>query len=190
MADFAPNVTPRYVLKYRSVGRVHSIMMRGARGISFALMESYGQTLFNAFFTTMAAGLPVDLEFISASVAITDSDLFFPAAPPTAVTGAVALTSLSGQDSISHITFSGRGGLGSKVNLHVYGFAWGPDVLPAGDESDFVITAGESTVIANAIAALAADSHIRAIDNSQPVWRSQVTLKVNDYWLRKLRQGA
>lgn len=190
MPDFAPNVTPRYVLAYRSVGREHNIMMRGARGISAALMESYGAGLFNQLFTTLAAGLPDDLSFISAKVALTDVDLFFPAAIPVQVTGLLAVATFSGQDSISHITFSGRGSLGSKVNMKVYGVQYNPDALPATFPSDFVITTGETSLIANAVAALQGDSHIRAIDNTQPTWYNQVTLKVNDYWLKRLRRGA
>lgn len=190
MPDFAPNVTVRYVLKYTSVGRAHSIMMRTQRGTGFALAESYGQALFNNLFTSLAPAMPVDLSFISAAIAVEDSDLFFPAATPTAVVGALALNLFSKQDSISHITFSGRGTFGSKVNMHVYGVQTNPETLPALPENDFVITAAESAFYAAAIAVLTADTHVRAIDNSQPAWRAQVTLKVNDFWLRKVRQGA
>lgn len=190
MTDFAPNVTVRYVLKYTSVGRAHNIMMRTQRGTGFALAESYGQTFFNGLFDSLKSIMASDLAFISAAIAVEDSDLFFPAAIPTAVTGALSPTLFSKQDSISHVTFSGRGTLGSKVNLHIYGLSLQPDALPAQIENDFVITAAESGVITAALAILTGDTHIRAIDNSQPAWRTQVTLKVNDYWLRKVRSGA
>lgn len=190
MPDFAPNVTPRYVLSYRSAQRAHSVMMRGARGISAALMESYGQGLFNTFFTSLATLLPLDLAFISAKVSLTDSDLFFPATVPTAVAGTIALTALSKQDSITHTTFSGRGSLGSKVNLKIFGIQWSPDTMPGGVEQDFVVTSSETSFVATAIAVLAADSHIRAIDNTQPSWYAKVTFKPNDYWLKRVRQGA
>ncbi|MFZ1990861.1 MAG: hypothetical protein WAW96_13950, partial [Alphaproteobacteria bacterium] len=129
MPDFAPNVTPRYVLEYRSAQRIHNVMMRGQRGISAALMESYGQGLFQTLFTALATLMPLDLAFISAKVALTDSDLFFPAALPTAVAGTIALTALSKQDAITHTTFAGRGSLGSKVNMHIYGVQWSPDTI-------------------------------------------------------------
>lgn len=190
MPDFAPTVTPRYVLSYRAGGREHDVMMRGQRGISAALMESYGAGLYNQIFTLLAAGMPDDLEFLAARVALTDSNLFFPAALPVQVTGLVALATLSKQDTISHVTFAGRGSLGSKVSQHFYSLQLGPDTVPGGNEQDFVITSGESAFIGDVVDAFQADSHIRAIDNSQPVWYQRVTLKVNDYWLKRLRQGA
>jgi hypothetical protein len=190
MPDFAPNVTPRYVLKYHVAGRDHNIMMRTQRGTSFALTESYGQQLFGDLFDNLNSQMADDLAFVSAIVALTDDNLFFPAAVPTAVVGALALAGFSGQDRITHVTFAGRGSLGSKVNMHVYGVQLTPDVVPAAPESDFVLTAAESAFIAAPIAVLVANSHIRAIDNTTPGWYSRATIKPNDFWLKRLRNGS
>lgn len=189
--DFAPNVTARYRLQYRCATRVHSIMCRAARGTTFAATEALGISLFSGLFTALDDLMFDDLAFLSADVALTDSDLFFPAAVPAAVTGLVPIAQATKQDSITHITFSGRGTLGSKVTLHVYGVSTLPDLLPANAATDFVITGAESTNVAAAISGLnAAGAPFVAIDNTNPSFRSQVTIKVNDFWLRTVRAGG
>jgi len=153
-------------------------------------METIGKQLFNQLFTALISFLCDDLTFVSAEVALTDSDLFFPAAIPTAVVGAVALATFSKQDSITHMTFSGRGALGSKVNMKVYGGNLGPDTLPVNAVSDFLITSVESPTIASAVLALnVGGNNIVAVDNTKPVFHQQATVKVNDFWLRRVRQG-
>lgn len=189
MPDFAPNVTPRYKLHYRAVGRSHTTQVRGARGASFLSMEATGRAAFNSVFNALAAAMPVDLAFLSAEVALTDSDVFVPAALPTAVVGVQALATYTKQDSITHLRFSGRGSLGAKVNLSVFGRSFNPDILPAGPENDFLITPGELADVTAAITALQGTSGLVAIDNSPISWRTSATIKVNDAWLRKVRQG-
>lgn len=190
MPDFAPNVTGRYKLHYRVVGRSHTIQVRIARGAIFADIVNNSRAYLLALFTALAPNLCDDLAFVSAEAAITDSDLFFPAATPTAVAGTIAIAGYSGQDSISHLTFSGRGAFGSKVNVKVYGWQANPDTLPVNQASDFVLLATESAAIANAITALnGSPATVVAIDNSPPTYHSRATLKVNDFWLRRVRQG-
>ena len=190
MPDFAPNVTGRYKLHYSVVGRGHTIQVRVARGAIFADIVNNSRVYLLALFTALAPNLCADLTFLSAEAALTDSDLFFPAAVPTAVVGAIALALYSGQDSISHLTFSGRGAFGSKTNVKVYGWQANPDTLPINQASDFVLLATESAAISSAIAALnGGGASIVAIDNSPPTYHSRATLKVNDFWLRRLRRG-
>jgi hypothetical protein len=191
MPDFAPNVTARYRLHYKVVGRNHTVQCRGTRGIDVSTLMADGAAYLRAVFSALAAGMADDLAFISAEYALTDSDLFFPATLPAAVTGLVAASTFSKQDSITHLTFSGRGAGGSKVSQKIYGVNWAPDVLPAGIESDFVVTGGESAIVLNAIAAFnnSPSGRIVAIDNTVATYHGQATLKINDFWLRKVRQG-
>lgn len=190
MPDFAPNVTFRYRTKYNAAGRVHTIQVRAARGSAAVPTAGQCAVYLNSFFNALAPVLPNDFAFISAEYALTDSDLFFPAATPAAVTGALSAAAFSKQDSISHLTFSGRGAGGSKGNLKAYCPGLSPDVLPAGSEQDFVLTAVESPVVAAAVASLNVGSGIIvAIDNTPITYHARATLKVNDFWLRKVRQG-
>jgi len=190
MADFAPNVTARYRLHYTCAGRSHSVLVRGARGTSFAGMEAIGISFFFGFFSALATIMFDDLAFTSAEVALTDSDLFFPAGVPAAVTGGIAIALASAQDSITHLTFSGRGTLGSKVSFHIYGVATNPDVLPTNVWSDFIAGGTEVGQIGDAVAVLNdAATDIVAVDNSKPLFANRATVKVNDFWLRSVRRG-
>jgi len=191
MADFAPNVTSRYRLNYSVATRPHSVMVRGARGTSFAAMEAIGISFFFGLFTAYATIMFDDLAFVSAAVALTDSDLFFPAGVPAAVVGGIAIATASKQDTITHLTHSGRGSLGSKVSFHLYGVATNPDLLPANVWSDFVATGLELAQVSTAVALLnnpATD--IVAVDNTKPVFGNRATVKVNDFWLRTVRAGG
>lgn len=190
MPDFAPNVTPRYRLHYFVAGRAHTIMCRGARGTSAAAMAVIGQNLFNNLWQALDVISFDDLAFVSAEVALTDSDLFFPAALPGAVPGTQPIATASKQDSITHLTFSGRGNFGSKVTYHVYGVALNPDVLPATSQSDFVLLSSEDANISAAVAALnLAGNNIVTVDNTKPTFSARATIKINDFWLRRVRQG-
>lgn len=190
MPDFAPNVTARYKLHYTAVGRSHTILVRAPRGTIFADIVSNARVYLNAFFSALAPNLVDDLAFVSAEAALTDSDLFFPATVPTAVVGAIAIALYSKQDSITHLTFSGRGTAGSKCNLKVFGWQANPDTLPTNQASDFVINATESAAISSAIAVLNGSPASRvAIDNTPPTYHLRATVKINDFWLRRVRQG-
>jgi hypothetical protein len=165
-------------------------MMRAPRDSTLPDIVSHGQGYLGGLFTALASFLFDDLAFISADAALTDSDLFFPCAVPTAVAGAITPATLSKQDSITHITFSGRGASGSKVNLHVYGMALDPDVLPPNVSNDFVILSSELSVIDDAVTHLNSALPLAvAIDNSVPIYAARVTVKINDFWLRQVRKG-
>lgn len=190
MADYAPNVTPRYRLHYTCGGRAHTTMCRGPRSTTAAVMTTIGQALFNGLFDALKAALFDDLAFTAAEYALTDSDLFFPTTLPAAVAGTVAIATASKQDSITHLTFSGRGTLGSKVSYKVYGIALNPDVVPDNAYTDFLILSTEDGNVANAVAVLnAGGNNIVAVDNSKPLFPGRATVKVNDFWLRRVRQG-
>jgi len=190
MADFAPNVTGRYKLHYNVIGRKHTVMCRTARGLTAAQIASNGAAYLRAVFDALKAFIADDLAFISAEVAVHDSDLFFPAAVPTAVVATASAALASKQDSITHLSFAGRGAGGSKVSVHIYGFLTNPDALPAAAESDFVLLGSENGGVANAVLALNATPALAvAIDNTIPTYVNRATLKVNDFWLRQVRKG-
>lgn len=190
MPDYAPNVTPRYRAHYRVAKHTHVMQFRGARGSTFAQMELLGTTHAHALMNALASVLFDDFAWISAEIALTDDDLFFPAATPTAVTGAQLLANCSAADEITHLTFSGRGAGGSRCSVHAYGTNFDVDTTPPGGFADFIITAAENTPVANAIASLAPVPTLVAVDNTGVTWRSQVTVKLNDYWLRIKRKGG
>jgi hypothetical protein len=191
MPDFAPNVTFRYRLHYNVVGRLHTMQCRMVRGIDAGTGQTEAAAYLRSLFAAMDDTLSDDLSFISAEYALTDSDLFFPATVPAAVVGLVSAATFSKQDSITHLTFSGRGAGGSKINMKLYGCQFTPDVVPAEDESDFVLTSAENANVSAAVSALntSVGGRTVCIDNTVASFHARATVKVNDFWLRQVRKG-
>jgi len=190
MPDFAPNATPRYIAGYNSVGRQHHVTMRVFRGTSMVDGVAAARSMLHDFFNAVASSLPNDFTWTDAVWIPQDSDISVPADPPPAVTGAQLLANFSKQDSITHLTFSGKGTAGGKVSFKIFGVQFDPDALPAGTASDFIFHAGEVATIDAARSVLDGESNLAAIDNTHPIMRSSVTLKVNDHWLKKVRVGS
>jgi len=161
------------------------------RGIDVGTGVTEAAAYLRALFVALASNLADDLAFTSAEYALTDSDLFFPAAMPAAVTGAIDVADFSKQDSITHLTFSGRGAGGSKTSVKVYGAQYLPDQVPDAIESDFVINSAESSLILNSVAALnnSVGGRTVCIDNTVATFHARATVKVNDFWLRQVRKG-
>lgn len=190
MPDYAPDVTPRYVVDYNSAGLRHRVMFRTPRDTVYATGVAAGQlTAFN-FFNELVTSLPDDFAWISASWYDQFSDVALPAAIPAAVTGLHNLALFSKQDKISHLTFSGKGFGGSKVSWKVFGVAFDPDLFPANSATDFVFNPGEEATIDDAVAALNAAALLACIDNTKPIVYGRVTLKVNDHYLKRVRNGG
>lgn len=190
MADFAPTATPRYTAEYVSAGVTHTVTFRGARGIDTAAMTVLGIAACEALAEALQSLLPTDFAWTNAKVGLEDSDLMFPATTPGATSGDVDLADLSDQDRISRLTFPARGTLGSKFRVSMYGLSFSPDDTTPNPASNFIVTRGESGVVAGAFDDLAAISGLRAIDNSSLIWGNRATLKVDDHWLKLLRRGG
>jgi len=59
------------------------------------------------------------------------------------------------------------------------------------DTSDFRIHSAEDTIIGNAVGILNDTSpSLVANDNEDVIWYEYANVKYNDYWTRRLRQGA
>lgn len=191
MPDFAPNVTARYRLHYHVARRDHTMQCRMVRGIDVGTLTTEAPAYLRTLFNAMASLMADDLVFTSAEYALTDSDLFFPAPVPTAVVGALDVNDFSQQDSITHLTFSGRGAGGAKINMKLYGVQVDPDVIPDDIQTDFVLDGTESAPVAAAVTALGVSLGLRivCIDNSVATYHNRATVKINDFWLKRVRQG-
>jgi hypothetical protein len=187
--DFAPNMTCRYRLRYRSAGRTHNLGLRFGRGFSLASVGAFGTTLAGLLFTALAANMASDTAFLAAWTAQEDSDTFIPYGTlPAPITGGVSAGTYSKAMSIIQSTFSGLSDGGAKVRVVVYGFAAGL-TAPGTIEEDFLITGPELAVVASAVSVLNADINQVAIDNTAPNFYNQMTIKPNDFYVRQLRRG-
>lgn len=189
MGDFAPDVTPRYIARYVSVGLQHDVMFRVPRDTTYSVGVAAAQLGLHDIFVELVTSLPTDFAWISARWYDQNSDDAIPAAVPAAVAGTHNTNLFSKADKISHLTFSGKGFAGSKVSMKVFGVAFDPDELPANPENKFAFDPGDYATIDAAVAALNSAALLTAIDNTHPIWYGRVNLKINDHYLKGVRRG-
>lgn len=187
--DWAPDATPRYIAKYVSAALTHSIMLRGFRGESQNATVARATGALTAMFTAMEAVLPDDFQFIAASYIAQDSNVTVPVSLPTQPTGAVAVASLSKQDKITSLTFAGKSDFGSKARLVAFGQNWTLDTNTGAPQEDFVLLASDASYLSTVINQLNA-AGLAAIDNGVITWYPRATIKTNDHWLKKVRNGV
>lgn len=184
MTTYAPNYTPRYRVIYVAAGVQHTMTIRGPRGTNFGGMTSLGSVIHNVF-NPCAALLADDFHYVSADIALTDSDVFAPTTVPSSTTGLVAVSDYSPMHKATGTTFSGRAP-GSKARLTAYGLFW--NLLTVGDDSaNGIVTAAEEAAIGNVVTNI--NGNFCAGSGALALWYSQATVKVNDLLLKKIRRG-
>jgi hypothetical protein len=184
MTSYAPTFTPRYRARYVAAGIIHTIQIRGPRGELAPALMARGSSL-GTCFSTAATVLAEDFAWISADIALTDSDVWYPADLPSAAVGTIALTSFAPRHKITPTTFSGRAA-GSRARISMYGLFWVDD--PHGAEgNNFIITPDENAII-SAIAT-EASGHFRANSGMPATFYNRATIKPNDHLVKRVRQG-
>lgn len=185
--DFAPNVTPRVIWRYKSAGFTHNMMFRVARGVSVTAGASSARNAASNLTAALASLLPVDFEWLDGLYALEDEDTFTPGfGLPTNPSGIVDVDDYSPMARGTATNFLGNGGA-SKVNVMLFGVFW--DLSdPAGKASNGRVNASESTPVANAIAALNAASGIVSIANVTASWKNYANVKPNDHYVELARK--
>lgn len=187
MADYAPNYTPRYRVKYSSHGKTHRFQFRFGRSTAFsAAIPAKVTAWLNALHTAMWT----DFTVLGADWAEVDSDVFLPVEAPAPDAGTVAVGSSTSAAAASHISFVGRTVNGLRAVVFLYGTAIFPDTSTTG-LSDFRITNAERADISAATAALSelGGPAYCGNDGATVNWYPYANLKINDHWVRRLRQG-
>jgi hypothetical protein len=186
MADYAPNFTPRYRVRYISQSKSHNMTFRVARGTTDPTGIA-GKV--ESFLAAIQGHLYTDWTVISATFALEDSDIFLPAPAPASPTGAASLVGVRVSASAVHISFPGRSTSGGRAIVYVYGSNYAPNTVDAEDD-DFRRTGAEEAAIAGGVTALNELSPaLVANDNGSATFYDYVNTKFNDHWVRKLRQG-
>jgi len=187
MADFAPNFTARYVVRYSTLGIEHTTQFRiargsGATGLTNMVAKAAG------FFAAIQSVMFVDWTILDAKYSAEDSSFFSPAAAPTQPTGAVALPSEEASQSILSTSFVGLSLQGQKARMFVYGLNLGPENTGFVSADDFRVTSGDTAAVAAGVAILNNGSpNIVASDNQVVSWYAYVNTKYNDFHLRAIR---
>lgn len=186
MADFAPNFTARYRLRYSTLGHTHTQQWRIARGAGVAGLNNMILKV-AAFWAALQSNLWNDVTFLSATYAAEDSDIFLPAAVPAAPTGALTPPANPISQSIVSTGFVGRSNAGQKARVFVYGVATSPEETSSlGD--DFRLSGAESANVNAAVVVLNNGSpNVVGSDDNGVSWYNYANIKYNDYWLRRIR---
>ena len=184
MADFAPNYTPRYCVKYIVLGRIHKMQFRLARGVTdFA--PAAGKV--ESFLATLESQMYDNFAVLSADAALTDSDIFLPAPAPASPSGAISSSGTGTGDVPLAISFPGRSVNGLRGIVYVYGTQLDPSG-PANFLQDYRIQAAELGAISDAVSALNELSPaFVGNDGATLIWYPYVNTKPNDHWIKKLR---
>lgn len=184
MTTYAPTFTPRYRVHYRAAGLEHSVQCRGPRGASAVAMTTRGNS-FHTIFNDLATRLADDFAWISADVALTDSDLWTPASVPASVTGVIALADFTIAQRITGTTFSGRAA-GSKARFTLFGIQWvQATTTEAGN--DFVVQGSEDGGVAAAVTE--ASGQFYAGSGAGALFYNRATIKPNDHLVKLARRG-
>ena len=109
MADFAPNYTARYRVRYSSLGKSHSMTWRVVSSVTDPTGIAAKVGLFLA---DLEGVLFDDWTVVGADFAEADTDVFLPATPPDQPTGAIAASGGFPQDACFQVGFVGRTALG------------------------------------------------------------------------------
>ena len=192
MTTYAPNFTPRLRVKYVPARLQHTIQVRGPRGTSFALMSNRCAVIHDVF-NLWAPKLANDFAFISAEVALTDSEIWYPTDPPAAVTGSLAPSTFSPTQKITSTSFAGKAA-DSRARLSLFGIRWvqgNPlDEAPSTFDGSYngVITPAENALVSNTVTAIT--TQFFAVSGEATRWYPRATIKINDHLLKLVRRGT
>jgi hypothetical protein len=188
MTTFSPDFSPRYKVDYVAAGFVHSAQFRIARGNTWNLLNLLNVVgAIQAFYDALQPLLPEDFAINSCSIAEQDTNVFNPTDQiPVVVAGAKPLADYSPYARATATTFTGRDAP-SPVHVEQYGPLWLVST-PTGIAGNGKVNATESTPISQAISALSGGPFSSTSGNGGTIWKSYATVKVNDYWLKRVRK--
>lgn len=186
MADYAPNFTPRYRVRYSVLGQNHKMMFRIARGTldytPIALKVA-------AFYSALSPTLFTNFTVLGAEAAPEDSDIFLPVAPPAGFTPpGLAIPANPISESSLHWTFVGRSSGGSQCRVFLFGASQGPETTTTTVFDDWRLSSAQSGIVNNAVVVLNSNSPaLVGIDNVKANFYPYANFKYNNHWVRKTR---
>jgi hypothetical protein len=188
MPDYAPNYTGRVKLRYRVMGRVYTMGVRGSTVMDATEAQGVGESLKDALVDggDMLSG---DWTALDWSWCPPSSNIFLPLAGVATgdfgTSGTLDPANKSNLANAMHI--AGRTVAGGKAGFFIYGTTLGN---AAGAGSDFTVFTTENLAFATFILSLnAPTSPLYGNDGTPVVWYPRATVKDNDYIVRKVRQG-
>lgn len=185
MADFAPNNTSRYKIRYSSAGLTHDMVFRydlpasPPAGATIAGVEDFLDALVTYRLT--------DWTVLGESWAAQGNNFFVPMALTLApATGTDTLVVAAAQQS-AFLSFVGLSALGNQSRVMMFGTGTNPISVGGNDASNWRITSVEDGPIAAAVAALNAIPDLVAIDEQPVVFHPYANFKNHSHYVYKAR---
>ena len=189
MTTYSPDYTSRYRAHYNACGITHTVQLRKALGATPGATALLAGTL-GAIFGVWTNDLADDFAWLSAEQADQGSDIFYPTDPPPSVTGLKEITRFTPFQKVTHTRFGGRG-FGSRASFEMFGVWWEYSNILSDLNTigyDGKVLAAEDPRVASTIALL--NTQAFANSGGPTTWNPIATIKVNDYWLKKVRSGG
>lgn len=186
MADFAPNFTFRYRVRYSTLGHEHSMLWRFARGTTAAALANI-TALWQSFMNNTQASRYVGWSVLSAEYSLEDTSIFLTAPTPLLLPATLAVGANIVSQSTMSLSFIGRSAGGHKAKFFLYGTGYAPEdfTVPA---DNFRIQDADDAALAGARGALVGGTpQLVANDNLPIFWYPYFNVKYNDYWVRQVR---
>ena len=190
MPSYAPNFTARARVKYRAGGGVHTQTWRcpGAGTLNVNI-----SALFSAVENVWLALQPVlydDTQCLACSYAVENTNVFLPFTTSDILGDGVTPTDDPAIKAAA-VSFVGRTTTGQPAKAFFYGLAKSQLDVPNG--TDFRLSPGENADVDSAITGL--NSFFAGLvmcgsDGAGIVWYPYANRKPNDYWVKRVRQGA
>lgn len=180
MADYAPNFTPRYKVRYEGNGNRHTQLWRPPPGAVLADMVAFALFI-SAFYDTIEPFMYDDTLVLDASFALENTDVFLPCDAPT-ITGAIDATTRGEQEKSLAISYIGRSFAGQPWRIFQYGSSFYPGFGSA-SQNWRVAAAENADVLALTAFLSAATGTFVASDGVDTATYSYINVKPNDYWV-------
>jgi hypothetical protein len=188
MADFAPNYTARYRVRYFVGGANHSTTLRCTPGSQTnAAISAIGAAVYSDVFTALGGSMSDDLAILGADVAVKDSDIFLPAEVLPVGAGSLGADLDAGFRPIN-LSFVGRSSSGGRAVFRIFGVGVNPMAASA-DENDYRLTIAESLPVMGVVNALNLATVLCANDGAPVTWYPYANININSYWQKRNRRG-
>lgn len=189
MADYAPNYTARYRVRYSVADTVHSMTIRpDADQDDAAAIAGAGAAVVTDVLTAMSSMLSTDFTILGADVAVVNSDVFLPAATLPVGVGTAGSDLDSGWKPMN-VSFVGRSTTGGRAIFHLYGVAVNP-FSGETTQNDWRITSTEDGRIEDTVDVLnTGGPRLLANDGAGVVFYPYANINANAYWQKRARRG-
>lgn len=184
MADYDENFTPRAFIRYRTLGKTHTIKARLPRGATPEDLQGAVDKL-GAVLSAVPGFRYSDWAPLSAGYLQQSTGLSFPLDVPTVTAGTLDPSFQKAYSKFIQVRFEARAITGARTNLTIFGCNIDLDTAA---QSDMRVTAVEATFPTALWTGLSEVSPaFVAIDGGALTWYPYFNIKLNDHFLSELR---